>query len=51
LSFNDAVMALAQMIGWADQLYRVSWAKQDAARAATNDEELQAVSLTDGWFD
>lgn len=48
-TFLEGYQLILQMAAWGANLYGVSWAKQDAVRAATTDAELDAVSLTDGW--
>lgn len=48
-TFAEGYALILQMAAWGAHLYGVSWAKQDQARAATNDAELEAISLDEGW--
>lgn len=48
-TFMEGYQLILQMAGWGAHLYGVSWAKQDAVRATTNDAELDAIVVGEGW--
>lgn len=49
ITYGEALGILSSLIGWAEGIFRTTWAKSDAAYAATTDAELEAVDPNTGW--
>lgn len=49
ITYMAAVEMLTSLIDWAQQVFSVAWAKQDTARAATNEDELNSISVDSEW--